>query len=445
MEINTIRNLTLFQTLRSKLYLIYIPILACVFLNIALNRANHFPRTHIIWSDTEGYYMYLPALFIIKDVHKVPSGSVLPQLNEKGEHVIKYTCGVAMMELPFFLIAKWYCQIKSCDWTDYFNIHYVRAMALCGYFYGFLGLFFLAGALRRRFSEAITFWTILSVFLGTNLFHYMTRSMAMSHAYSFCLFAFIVWFTPVIYRKPTLLKAILLGLIMGLNILTRPTNAIILVFILLYDVYRVEELKVRLRFLLAHWPKIFVAVVASSMVFIPQLIYWYEMTGKVIRYSYENEGFIYWLKPKIAAVLFDTQNGLFLYSPMALLMVIGIIIGLKGKQYQGISLAVIFCVITYLFASWWAWWFGGAFGHRSYVEFYALFAIPLAGLYERVIQHKGFLLKIIMFLVSGFFMFYSVKMSMLHSYLPGPWDGADWRWNWEKIEWVWSYLFKPLH
>ena len=312
--------------------------------------------------------MYLPAILIIRDVHKVPSGSVWPQLNEKGEHVIKYTCGVAMMELPFFLIAKWYCQIKGCDWTDYFNIHYVRAMAISGYFYGVLGLFFLAAALRRRFSEPVTFWTILSVFLGTNLFHYMTRSMAMSHAYSFCLFAFIIWLTPMLYRKPTNLKVIPMGLAVGLSILIRPTNAVILLFLLLYDVYRIPDLQLRIQFYLSQLRKVLVAAVAAIFVFIPQLLYWYEMTGSIVTYSYENEGFIYWLKPKIAAVLFDTQNGLFLYSPMALLMVIGIIPGLKSKQYQSPALAIIFCLITYIFASWWAWWFRGAFGHRSYVD-----------------------------------------------------------------------------
>lgn len=44
--------------------------------------------------------------------------------------------------------------------------------------------------------------------------------------------------------------------------------------------------------------------------------------------------------------------------------------------------------------------------------------------------------------VSVFFMFYGVKMATLHSTLPGPWDGPDWRWSWEKILWVWSHLFK---
>lgn len=438
------RESSLIKWIRPRLYLMYVPLLGLFMLNTVLQRVNNYPRNHILWSDTEGYYMYLPAIFIIKDVHQVPAGSVLPQPNEKGEHVIKYTCGVAMMELPFFIAAKWYCQLKGCDRKDYFSLHYVRAIAIGGFLYGMIGLVFLAAALRRKFSEAATFWTILSVFLGTNLFYYTMRSPAMSHVYSFFLFAFTIWYLPRFYKRQTVWHYLLLGFVTGLTVLIRPTNAVLLLFIFLYEVYTKTDLRERFSLMLQAWGKVIVAGLAAFVVFIPQLWYWYEMTGSVLRYSYVNESFKYWLQPKIAAVLFDVQNGLFLYSPMALLMVVGIILGIRRKDYQGPTLGIIFIIVTYLFASWWAWWFGGAFGHRCYVEFYALFAIPLAGLYQQILDQRSILLKIVMFLVTAFLMFYGVKMSMLHSYLPGPWDGADWRWNWEKIEWVWSYLFRPM-
>lgn len=70
----------------------------------------------LLWSNREGYYMYLPGVFILKDVRKIPPGSVLPMLNERGEHVLKYTSGVAILQLPFFLSAKWYCQLTGKDW-----------------------------------------------------------------------------------------------------------------------------------------------------------------------------------------------------------------------------------------------------------------------------------------------------------------------------------------
>jgi len=93
-------------------------------------------------------------------------------------------------------------------------------------------------------------------------------------------------------------------------------------------------------------------------------------------------------RPKIPDVLFDVQNGLFLYSPLVLLMIVGIFLGLRKKNFQAPATLIIFSIATYMFASWWAWWFGGAFGPCCYVEYYALLAFPLAGLYECI---AGFL------------------------------------------------------
>ncbi|MBL0009093.1 MAG: hypothetical protein IPP25_18465 [Saprospiraceae bacterium] len=107
----------------------------------------------------------------------------------------------------------------------------------------------------------------------------------------------------------------------------------------------------------------------AFLFFLPQLMYWKEMTGHWLYYSYTEEGFKYWNEPKIAAVLFDVQNGLFLYSPLVLLMMTGIVMGLFKKNFQAPVVLLIFSIATYFFASWWAWWFGGAFGHRCYVEF----------------------------------------------------------------------------
>ena len=63
---------------------------------------------------------------------------------------------------------------------------------------------------------------------------------------------------------------------------------------------------------------------------------------------------------------------------------------------------------------------------------------------EHAISLKNKVLRLAFFAVFVFLIFYSVKMSFLYTYLTGPWDGQDWRWNFDKIKWVWSYLFKPI-
>lgn len=409
---------------------------------VARNRVEPNLRG-VIWSDAEGYYVYLPAVFCLGDVHKVPPGSMNARTNEQGETVIKYTCGVAYFQLPFFLAAKVYSDALGFPKEDIFNANYARAMAAAGYCAGFLGLFFLQRALRNKgLKEPVVALTLLIVFGGTNLFHYTTKEMGMSHVYSFGLFAALIWHLPRFYEQPNWKRTILLGILTGWIILIRPTNVVGLLIILLFDVYSIADFRERIRFWSARYQYALGAAVAAFVMLVPQLLYWKTMTGKWVKYSYEGEGFPYWNRPKIAAVLFDPQNGLFLYSPLVLLALAGIVTTWKQKRYHGPALTVIFLISTYIFASWWAWWFGGAFGHRSYVELYALLTLPLAGVVYQITSITNKWLRWASILTIIFFVYYSVTMSFLYTTLPGPWDGADWRWNMDKMYWIWKHLFK---
>jgi len=237
----------------------------------------------------------------------------------------------------------------------------------------------------------------------------------MSHVYSFMLIAFIIWKIPLFYKKPSLLKALFLGIVSGWIVLIRPTNTIVLLFVIFYNVSNVTEIKQRILWWLRNYKYILIAFLGMILIFSPQLLYWYEMTGNIIYYSYQGEGFPYWNKPKIAAVLFDSQNGLITYSPAVLLMLFGIIYSWTKKNSNSKVILIIFIISTYIFSSWWAWWFGGAFGHRSYVELYALLSIPLAFFINHVIYMKNKLSKYSIFVLIMFFNYYSVKLSIKHN------------------------------
>jgi len=382
--------------------------------------------------------MYLPAVFIQNNVHKMQHGSIANTTNKNGEFVDKFTCGVALLEMPFFLITKEYAKRKGLPVNNYFGNHYAYGIAIGGYLIGFLGLFFLQRGLLRNYSPLVTLLTVMAVFLGTNLFHYTTKEMGMSHVYSFMLISFLVWKVPIFYQKPTFSLAFLIGLVFGWIVLIRPTNILIFLFIILFDVISIADFKERLIWLAKNTRLILAAILGGIVIFIPQLLYWYEMTGSPIFYSYQSEGFPYWNQPKILAVFFDPQNGLFMYSPMVLFMVLGIFAGWKKKESQSISVGLIFLLSTYIFASWWAWWFGGAFGARSYVELYALLSMPFAFLTKRILNHESLTLQYFLLLLYTFFNFYSVRLSYLYH---APWDGADWRWNIKKMYEIWSQLF----
>ncbi len=293
-------------------------------------------------------------------------------------------------------------------------------------------------------KEDVAFWTVLSVFLGTNLFHYATKEMGMSHVYSFFLFTVLLFYLPKYLKSADFFNSVVMGGLMGWIFLIRPTNFILFFLLLLYDVYSFDQFKERIKFFIHHYSSVLIMIAAGFIMLIPQFMYWKEMTGHWIYYSYTEEGFKYWNKPKILAVLFDVQNGLLLYSPLVVLMLVGIFYGLKVKKFHSPAMLLIFILATYIFASWWAWWFGGAFGHRSYVEYYAILAIPFAGLIQKVFSSRKKIVRISFQFLLITLMVYSVRLSYLYTSIGGPWDGADWRWNWDKFEWIMSHFFKIL-
>jgi hypothetical protein len=165
------------------------------------------------------------------------------------------------------------------------------------------------------------------------------------------------------------------------------------------------------------------------IMFVPQLLYWKEMTGHWVHYSYTGETFLYWKNPKMAQVLFDTQNGLFLYSPILLFMFAGLFLARKEPRTNFVAICILFPVITYIFASWCAWWFGAAFGHRCYIEYFPVLAFPMAIAMEKIISLSKLYFKIPIFLIILLFNHYSIGMSYLFL-KEGIWDGLEWQWNW---------------
>ncbi len=412
--------------------------LAVAFFMVTYSRLSPNPRT-IFASDPNGYYLYLPAVFIYHDFHNLPKSDFVYNLsNEKGEGFTKYTCGVAYFYMPFFLAAHLYAHMCHYD-TMGFSPPYCYAIMICGTLWAFIGLYVLKKLMLRYFKPEPTYITLLAIMLGTNFFNYATFESGMSHVYNFALFAGIMLATDQYYKIPKKSLAILLGLLAGWIILTRPTNAVLLIFLFIYRVVSLEDLKTRISFFKQNYSHLALAIPMGILVCIPQMFYWKEMTGHWIKFSYVGEEFIYWAHPKIAEVLFDTQNGLFLYAPSLLFMLWAVVAKRKDPRISIWGLSIVFVLITYIFASWHAWWFGCAYGHRCYIDFFPLFAFPMAVTFEQILLLKSRIINLLLFLILAVFAYYTIGMCQLYVAV-AIFDGPDWRWNWG----TWANMVKRV-
>jgi hypothetical protein len=237
--------------------------------------------------------------------------------------------------------------------------------------------------LLRHFSDAVTAVTLVTILLGTNLYHYATFDSSFSHPYSFFLFAAFLYLTERWHETHARRTAVLLGLTAGLIVLTRHTNVLFLVFFPLYGVVDRPSLRARLAGMRREWREIALMAAVAAAVIAPQLAIYYQATGRPLVSAYGELGFNFG-SPRIAGVLFSVQKGLFFWSPILLLACAGFL-GLARSRHPARAFvlpgALFLAANTYVIASWWDWQFGASFGHRGFVDALPIFAIGLAAYY----------------------------------------------------------------
>lgn len=334
----------------------------------------------IAW-DVTSYYAYLPAQFIENDIELkfVEKDSSYYQKNfmywpvtaPNGGKVIKTTMGLSFLYSPFFLIAKAFDDDNSIN--QGFSMTYEFWLVISCLFFTILGAIFLRHFLLLHYSDRVVSITLILIYLGTNLFYYITIEPLMPHAYNFFLMSLFILLTHKWHEQFSWIQTILLGFVFGLIVLIRPVNGIILLFFALYNVSSFSEIKGRMILFGKSIPKLLSIGAISFLVVLPQLIYWHNITGQYLFNSYVGEQF-YLGNPHIIDGLFSYRKGWLLYTPIMIFGLIGLFLDNRNR----ISTLFVIAPTLYLIFSWWNWWYGGGFGCRPIIDFYPVLAIGLA-------------------------------------------------------------------
>jgi len=383
-----------------------------------------------MWADQAGYYVYLPGLFIYDfDAKSFPpkieekTGFGFSLDLEKNKVISRYTCGTAILQAPFFLIIHTLAGILGQP-QDGFSGIYHKVPDLSALFYCILGLFFLQKFLLFYYRKRTVWITILTLFFGTNLYYYAIDSTGMSHIYSFALFAIIAWLTKMILSgeaRRTYIYFICWSLLFALIVLIRPSNILLFPFLFCLDCNSSAEFIQRVKRFIS-FRVILILLASSFIVFLPQFLYWKYASGSFITDSYQGFGFSNWKLPKILELWFSPNNGLFLYSPLYLAFIAGMLLMIKHKIRNGWVILITFLVATYIFASWFIFSFGCGFGSRNFVEFLVLFSLPLGYIYSLIPEFnivKRYLIILLIFVLAVF------NLQLVYSY-NRCFQGGDW-------------------
>lgn len=373
------------KTSKSKVSIIII-ILITVIISNNINWGNDNWKG-IIESDAKGYYAYLPAIFIYKDLNldffeyiekeKYFDKNFYYDYRAKanGKVINKYYCGTALAELPFFLIAHFLSFLLDTD-MDGYSILYPVLINIAALFYLCIGLLYLHSTLKLyQIKEWQISLTLFATVFGTNLLYYAVVEPGMSHIYSFAFVSMFIYYSKRYFSSFQRKYIPILAIILGVIILIRPVNGLV-ILIWPFAASNFNMLKRGFKTAFRNRVSLIVGFCAFLGVVSIQLIIYKISTGNFLLYSYQKEGFNF-LSPHFVDILFSYRKGLFLYTPMYLLSFTGLFFLWRSSRFEFYSWLGFFIVITYVFSSWWMWHYGGSFSSRVYVEYISLFMILL--------------------------------------------------------------------
>jgi hypothetical protein len=371
--------------------------------------------------DALGYYFYLPSIFIYHDIKKLRwfpevdkkysvSGGTVYQAyiyEKSGNYVFKYYGGVAIMEIPFFFIGHWVAKIGGHK-LDGFSPPYQYSIAFGAIFYCILALFLLRKVLLFFFSDITTALTLLFVLLASNFIQYVSVDGAMSHSFIFPLYVLILYFTIKWHQKPDRISASVIGLIIGLATISRPTEAIMFIIPLLWNTQTKELAAEKWQMVKQNKEHIYYACIFGFIGVFPQLLYWKITSGSFV---YDVGSSWDFLTPHIK-VLIGWEKGWFIYTPIAIFFIIGLFF---VKKFPFRKSVITFCLINiYIIISWRCWRYGASYSCRALVQSYPVFALAFAAFIDQISLKKWRYL----FYLLGFYLIF-VNLFQLKQYNEG--------------------------
>lgn len=346
--------------------------------------------------------MYLPSLVIDGDldfhneIHNAWNLEYMPldpaHRTELGYIQNRYPIGFSLSIMPAFMSAHIVSlalsrvgESRIFDPNGYTPIYQV----FCAFFIMMLGILSLVMVDEMligyfNISAKNTSLAVLAFWIGSHYAYYFFREPFMVHIVSGFWVTSTVFLTYKILarmqRTQFPVKHILFLLLsFFMACVCRPTNVFLLVFLsyLGFQIHRHGFLPQVIKWT----PVFFIALIPVLL----QMAIWFVTSGKWVYYSYGSHGFV-WNSPALWQTLISSRHGLFFWSPVLILSLIGTLwflrYGVASKKL------LLFCYLLSFFSLWYAnsawnlWWFGDAFGGRAFLELQGLFIFGLAAFLE---------------------------------------------------------------
>jgi len=365
-------------------------ILLAVFLSLALLYGRP-----IIDGDGVSYYALTRSLlrdhdWKLANEHAELGLNVCIVWNQAGKAASFYSGGFALLYAPFLFPAESvdlpvqpYLQNIRIPFSHSFSIFLGSCL------FGFLSIL-IASSLTQSSR-----WTPIGVFAGTPLMFYTFTMPSYSHAADTFLIAFA--FLLAVSSGNTI-RNVLLGLVLSLSVFLRVNNAAFAVPLALIAIYfqrnRVAVIPI---------------LVGALPVLLVHLYFNYDQYGSFFASPYK-------VSPQsfLISMLFHPYAGMFVWSPVALLGLIGLALGARKKERIPIASLILVGVALLSIQFQANWWGGCSFGQRFFTHLYIFWVLGIRCLLQTI---KSIRIPAVVCCVWTFFLFNCYYMNY------ASWDG----------------------
>ncbi|MDP8219408.1 MAG: hypothetical protein P9M03_11860 [Candidatus Theseobacter exili] len=388
---------------------------------------GHFSLVRFgVFSDGLGYYAPLRSLFFdgnlnVSDEYTFYSQSAshfgggirwtypIPQYS-------KYTIGMGLILSPFFIIGHFIAVLLKTIGlnilTNGLTWPYELLYCLGSIFFGLAGLFICYKGARLRYGPWAASLAVIGIWFASPLTYYLSIESSMSHALSQFLISLFLYLCLFTSWENRISKQIYLGIVLGLAALVRPQNILFSVVPFLFLLFQKQSKDTAVKRIRS----LFIVGIATLIVISIQTIVYQIQYGTVLTSPYLGEGkatglgsSFDWLHPKIFSVLFSGFHGLFIWHPLLLIAVAGLLFCSLKFSKKDIILLIAFILQVYLTASWYCWYQGTCFGGRMFCNCVFIFVMGLAFLWSKCNTR---LMKSIAITITAFFILWNFSLML---------------------------------
>lgn len=352
-----------------------------------------------IRSDGNEYYAYVRSIVIDHDLrfdneydHAEPTFKLAEEIDltisPSGYRRNIATIGPSLLWSPFFLAAHAGVHIAQTRGSqipaDGFSWPYVWACAFGTAFYAFLGLWMSYRLAMRFAAPPAALLATIVVWLASSVPVYVYFLPFHAHAMGLFSVALVLtmWLS-IRDGRDTRGRWFMWGMAGGLAIITYYLNGVVLIVALAECLIRLGR------------PRGIVQALTNGLVFLAGLAVLVAPALAIkglIEGSWFATGYhpmFFWTSPRLVETAFSTQHGVFLWTPVLLLAVVGLLVAIRRQPFLGSMLLVSGALFFYAVASYYGWHGYSSYGSRFMVSLTPIFVCGLAALVDALVGRRG--------------------------------------------------------